>query len=61
MEEEKKVVKKVLNMVKEKKSEIGEQIEEIHRLGKFEGGARPLKVKLRSQATTQDIYLMLGN
>ena len=55
-EEAKKVVKEVFNMVQEENSEIEEEIEEIHRLGKYEeGGMHPLKVKFRSQATAQDI------
>ena len=41
-------------MLYEKKSEIEEGIEEIQ-AGKYEGGARSLKVKFRSQATAQDI------
>ena len=52
-EEEKKVVKEMFNMVQEN-SEIEEEIEEIHRLGKYEeGGIRPLKAKFRSQATAR--------
>ena len=41
-------------MVQEGNSEIEEEIEEIHRLGKY-GVARPIKVKFKSQATAQDI------
>ena len=42
-------------MVQEKNLEVEEKIEEIHRLGKYEEGVRPLKVKFRSQTTAQDI------
>ena len=38
-EEEKKVVKEVFNMVQEEHSELEEEIEEIHRLGKYEIGS----------------------
>ena len=50
------MVKEVFNMVQEENSEIEEEIEEIHRLGKHEeGGVRLLKVQFRSQVTAQDI------
>ena len=41
-------------MVRGENSEIEEEIEEMHKLGKYEGGTRPLKVKFRSQAIAQD-------
>ena len=55
IQEEEKIVKKLFNMVQEENSETEEEIEEIHRLRKYEGGVYVLKVKLRSQATAQDI------
>ena len=54
-EEEEKIVKEVFNMIQKEHSEIAEEIVEIHRLGKYEGEIRPLKVKFRSQTTAQDI------
>ena len=54
-EEEKKVAKEVFNLVQEENSEFEEEIDEIYRLGKYEGGVHSLKVKFRSQATAQDL------
>ena len=61
MKEEKDKVNKILHLVQEDEPEIGKQIEEMYRLGKYNTDkTRPIKIKFRSQTTAENILAKTG-
>ena len=59
--EELKRAKEILSAVVEEGQEIGEQIEEIYRLGKYlRNGARPLKIRFSTQTAASTVLARTG-
>ena len=59
--EEKELARQVIQFVQDSAQGIDQEIEEIHRIGKYnEGGARPLKVRMRSQVAVDEIMARTG-
>ena len=59
--EEKMIARSVITVVQDQGQELDKEIEEVHRMGKYsEGGKRPLKVKMRSQAAVEEILARTG-
>ena len=59
--EERELVKKIIQTVQESTQELEKDVEETYRIGKYiEGGKRPLKVRMRSQVTVEEILAKTG-
>ena len=59
--EEKELVKEIIRVVQDEGQNLEAEIEEIHRIGKYnEGGKRPLKVKMTSQMKVEEILARSG-
>ena len=59
--EEKELVKNIIQTVQENNQELEKDVEETYRIGRYtEGGKRPLKVKMRSQVTVEEILAKTG-
>lgn len=59
--EDKELARNVIRKVQDDNQQLEVEIEEINRMGKYnEGGKRPLKVKMRSQATVEEILARAG-
>ena len=55
------MVKKIIQTVQESTQELEKDVEETYRIGKYtEGGKRPLKVRMRSQVTVEEILAKTG-
>ena len=54
--EERELVKKVIKQVQDDTQSLEQEVEETHRIGKYnEGNTRPLKVRMRSQLAVEEI------
>ena len=54
--EEKELVRKVIQKVQDDTQNLEKEVEETYRIGKYrEGNIRPLKVRMRSQVTVEEI------
>lgn len=59
--EEREVAKQVIKTVQDSTQNFDQEVEEVIRLGRFqEGRARPLKVRLRSQMSVEEIMARSG-
>ena len=59
--EERELARQVIQFVQDSAQGLDQEIEEIHRIGKYnEGGTRPLKVRMRSQVAVDEIMARTG-
>ena len=59
--EERDVAKGIIRMVQDEDQNFDGEIEEVYRIGRYtEGGKRPLKIKMRSQVSVEEILARTG-
>ena len=59
--ENKEIARNIIKRVQDDEQELEKEIEEVYRIGKYnEGNHRPLKVKLKSQATAEEVLARTG-
>jgi len=59
--EDKELAKKIITAVQDEDQGLEKELEEAYRIGKYnEGGGRPLKIKMRSQVTVEEILARVG-
>ena len=59
--EEKELAKDMITSVQDKGQGLKREIEEVYRIGRYkEGGQRPLKIKMRAQASVEEILARTG-